>query len=204
MEFEGKSAYITGAGSGIGRTTAVELAKRGARVFIADVNEEGGEETLSILKSFGGEGYFSKTDISNEKEVMDSVSLCRERFDKIDFAINNAGILIGALLANYSEDDWDQVINVNLKGTWLCMKHELQVMKQQRSGTIVNTSSIAGMIGLKHHAAYVASKHGIIGLTKTAAVEYAKYGVEIRRTGECRVPRDCAYFMGWPRNEEIE
>ncbi|MCJ7842821.1 SDR family oxidoreductase [Lederbergia sp. NSJ-179] len=179
MEFEGKSAFITGASSGIGRTVAIELAKRGASVFIADINEKGGRETVAMIKENGGESQFQRTDITNEQDVIESVSLCNQMYNKIDFAINNAGIIIGAMLADLSEEDWDKVINVNLKGTWLCMKHEIQLMKKQQFGSIVNTSSIAGKIGLKHHAAYVPSKHGIIGLTKTAALEYGKYGIRV-------------------------
>lgn len=179
MEFQGKSAFITGASSGIGRTAAIELAKRGACVFIADINEEGGRETVAMIKENGGESHFQRTDITNEQNVIDSISLCNQMYGKIDFAVNNAGIIIGALLADLSEEDWDKVINVNLKGTWLCMKHEIQLMKKQQFGSIVNTSSIAGKIGLKHHAAYVPSKHGIIGLTKTAALEYGEYGIRV-------------------------
>ncbi|WP_207302268.1 SDR family NAD(P)-dependent oxidoreductase [Gracilibacillus phocaeensis] len=179
MDMEGKSAFVTGASSGIGRTVAIELANRGASVLIADIDEEGGQETVSIIKDNGGKSQFQRTDITNEQDVIDSISLCHQLYNKMDIAINNACILIGSKLADYHEADWDKVIQVNLKGTWLCMKHEIQSMKKQQFGSIVNTSSIAGQIGLNQHAAYVASKHGIIGLTKTAAIEYGEYGIRV-------------------------
>ncbi|QHT59873.1 SDR family oxidoreductase [Paenibacillus lycopersici] len=178
-ELINKIAFITGGSSGIGRATAQLLAQRGANVFMVDIDECGGEETISLITAEGGTAVFHKADITKEFEIQRSIEKCINEYGRIDSAINNAGICIGSKTAKYSEEDFDRVIQVNLKGTWLCMKHEIIFMKKQGYGSIVNTSSIAGLVGLKHHAAYVASKHGIIGLTKTAAVEYASNGIRI-------------------------
>jgi NAD(P)-dependent dehydrogenase (short-subunit alcohol dehydrogenase family) len=179
QEFQGKTLLITGGASGIGKATAQLFAERGANVFIVDLKEKEGKDTVLSINANGGTAFLYKADISKEDEVAQAVSQCVEQFGSIDFAVNNAGILIGAKTAKYAEHEFDRIIQVNLKGTWLCMKHEIQIMLKRGKGTIVNISSIAGMIGLKHHAAYVASKHGIIGLTKTAAVEYASRGLRI-------------------------
>jgi NAD(P)-dependent dehydrogenase (short-subunit alcohol dehydrogenase family) len=178
-ELNGKTLFITGGGSGIGRETAKLFAKHGAKVFIVDIDDVAGNETVSFIHAEGRQAYFQHADISKEQEVQQAVAKCMSEFEEIDFAVNNAGTIIGAKTAKYTEQDFEKVIQVNLKGTWLCMKHEIEVMMKRRKGSIVNISSIAGLIGLKNHAAYVASKHGIIGLSKTAAVEYASRGLRI-------------------------
>lgn len=173
----GKSLLITGGSSGIGRATAMLFARHGASIFIVDKNE--GNEMVSDLHVLGNDAYLHIADVSREDEVEEAIACCEKQLGAIDFAVNCAGMVIGAKTANYSEHDFDQIMQVNLKGTWLCMKYEIQTMLKNRKGAIVNVASIAGLIGLKHHAAYVASKHGIIGLTKTAAVEYAARGLRI-------------------------
>ena len=175
-----KVALITGAAGGIGRVSALACAKEGANVIIADVNIEGGEKTAAMIRSTGGEATFMETDVSSPSDVERLIKKTIEIYGRLDCAHNNAGIE-GAeqLTADYSETEWDRVLRINLKGVWLCMKHEINQMLEQKGGSIVNTSSVAGLKGFRYHSAYCSSKHAIIGLTKTAALEYAKKGLRI-------------------------
>ena len=175
-----KVALITGAAGGIGRVSALACAKEGANVIIADVNIEGGEKTAAMIRSTGGEATFMETDVSSPSDVERLIKMTIEIYGRLDCAHNNAGIE-GAeqLTADYSETEWDRVLRINLKGVWLCMKHEINQMLEQKGGSIVNTSSVAGLKGFRYHSAYCSSKHAIIGLTKTAALEYAKKGLRI-------------------------
>ena len=179
---EGKTALVTGGGSGIGRAAALAYAKDGARVVVADVNVEGGEETVQLIKETGGEAILVHADVSKPEDTQAMVVQAVEIFGSLDCAFNNAGIGGGKerhLTADYLEDDWDRVMSINLKGVWLCMKAEIPQMMKQGKGAIVNTASIAGLVGLSGTVAYVAAKHGVTGLTKAAAMEYAKSGIRV-------------------------
>lgn len=179
---DGKTALVTGGGSGIGRAASLAYAKDGARVVVADVNVEGGEETVQLIKEAGGEAILVHADVSKPADTEAMVAQAVEAFGSLDCAFNNAGIGGGRerhLTGDYLEDDWDRVMSINLKGVWLCMKAEIPQMLKQGKGAIVNTASVAGLVGLSGSVAYVAAKHGVTGLTKAAAMEYAKSGIRV-------------------------
>ena len=175
--FENKVALVTGGSFGIGKATAVAFAQRGAKVVIADVLEN--PDALKEIKGAGSEGIFIKCDVSKEKEVSDLIDKTILKFGRLDFAFNNAGIEgQSANTQDCTETNWDKTLSVNLKGIWLCMRHELPHLLKN-GGAIVNCASVAGLIGFPGMPAYVASKHAVIGLTKTAALENAKTGIRI-------------------------
>ncbi|MEE9608187.1 MAG: glucose 1-dehydrogenase [Myxococcota bacterium] len=177
---EGKSALLTGAASGIGRASALAFAREGARVIVADADEAGGQQTASAIGESGGEARFVRVDVGVEGEVEAMVRLAVEAYGRLDCALNNAGILgAGGPLQDIALPDWSRTLAVNLTGVFLCMKHELRVMQGQGSGAIVNVSSGAGLVATPGLAPYCATKHGILGLTKTAAVENARTGVRV-------------------------
>ena len=180
-DIENKVALITGGTTGIGRDTAVLFAKEGAKVVFSGRREAEGNETLNLIRAAGGEGFFVKSDVSKAAEVESLVQKTVEKYGRLDIAFNNAGIEgRWAPLIEQTEEDWDQVLDINLKGVWLSLKYEvLQMLKQGGKGSIVNMSSVAGLIGAAQAGVYVASKHGVIGLTKSAAAEYAAQGIRV-------------------------
>ncbi len=175
-----KVGLITGGSSGLGRATALAFAREGAKVVVASRGIERGEETVTTIKANGGDATFIQTDVSKDADVKSLLQKIVETYGKLDCAFNNAGILHPInRLADETEEEWDSMIDTNLKGVWLCMKYEILQMLKQGGGAIVNDSSVAGLRASRVTASYGASKHGIIGLTKTGALEYGKDNIRI-------------------------
>ena len=177
---KGKVALITGGGSGIGRATATLFASEGARVVVADYNAEGGERTVRAIKEAGGDAIFHAADVANHKEVEALVKKTVEHYGRLDCAFNNAGI--EGEFSSTPEctlENWQRVIAINLSGVFYCMKYEIPEMLKHGGGTIVNTSSICGLAGIANTSAYTAAKHGVAGLTKTAALEFSSQGIRV-------------------------
>ena len=178
--FNGEVALVTGGSTGIGRATALAFATQGARVVVASRRSLESAETVRLIQVAGGEAMFFKTDVTKTTEVEELVAQAVQHYGSLNFAVNNAGIEGAAFVpvAKYSEAMWDEVIAINLKGVFLCMKYEIPYIVKSK-GAIVNMASVAGLSGSRLGAAYVASKHGVVGLTKAAALEYADKGVRI-------------------------
>ncbi len=183
-----KVALVTGGAMGIGKTTAQIFAREGARIVVVDIEAGGGEETVRLIKEAGGDALFVKCDVTKAMEVKAAIKKTVDTYGRLDCAFNNAGIGIPGTTVECSEEDWDRVLDVNLKGVWLCMKYELSQMLIQGGGVIVNTSSAGGLIGTPGIAAYTASKHGVVGLTRTAALEHVTAGIRVNAVCPGSVP----------------
>jgi NAD(P)-dependent dehydrogenase (short-subunit alcohol dehydrogenase family) len=179
MRLKGKVAIITGAGSGIGRATAKIFAQEGAKVVASDIFIEGCQETVNQIKTAGGEALMIKADVSKSNEVQEMIRETRENFGQINILFNNAGIELGSPITETSEEDWDRILNVNLKGIFLCSKYAIPEMIKSGGGSIINTASIAGLVGFNNLGAYNASKGGVITLTKNIAIDYAQYNIRV-------------------------
>ena len=183
-EFNGRVAIVTGASSGIGRTSALFYAREGAKVVVSDLNKDGGKETVQLIQAAGGDAFFIKTDVANPSDCEELVKRTVEKFGRLDLACNNAGI--GGeqnMTADYSIEGWQKVIGVNLSGVFYCMKYEIAEMLKAGGGAIVNMASILGQVGFAGSPAYVAAKHGVVGLTRDTALEYAAKGIRINAIG---------------------
>ena len=184
MDFKGKVAVVTGASSGIGKSVSELYAREGAAVVLSDINQELGEKTTGEIRKAGGEAMFVRADVSKPSDCEALVKATLDKYSRLDFACNNAGI--GGdqeLTADYSIEAWEKTISVNLSGVFYCMKYEIPAMLKSGSGSIVNMASILGRVGFSGSVGYVAAKHGVLGLTKNAAMEYAAQGIRVNVVG---------------------
>lgn len=182
--FDGKVALVTGGGSGIGQAACHLYAREGAKVVVSDIDEKGGAEVVRIIQDRAGEATFIKADVSRSEDCESMVQAALERFGRLDIAFNNAGIGGEAsLTADYSIESWQKVIDINLSGVFYCTKYEIPAMLQSGGGAIVNMASVLGQAAFAQSLAYVAAKHGVVGLTKTTAVEYGNQGIRVNAVG---------------------
>jgi NAD(P)-dependent dehydrogenase (short-subunit alcohol dehydrogenase family) len=206
---EGKTILITGGGRGIGRATALVAAREGANVVVADLSADGIADTVSLVNEAGGQARAVTGDVTSAAEVDAMVKTVIDAFGRIDAAFNNAGIAAyqvdaaGKNTADWSEEAFDRMIDVNLKGVWLCMRAELRHMLEAGGGAIVNTASVAGLIGIRTSSAYTAAKHGVVGLTKTAAIEYGPDKIRINSVCPGFIETDMTKVTMQNRGDEI-
>lgn len=179
--FTGRVAFVTGGANGIGRAAALAFAREGASVVVADISESGNQETARMIEEQGGRALAVRCNVARVEEVKAALDKTVEAFGRLDFAFNNAGIepRKPAPTADYDLEEWDRIIEIDLRGVFLCMKYEIPLMFKQGGGAIVNTSSGAGVIGIKGSPAYTAAKHGVIGVTRAAALDYAAQNIRI-------------------------
>jgi NAD(P)-dependent dehydrogenase (short-subunit alcohol dehydrogenase family) len=184
MELKNKVAIITGAASGIGESTALLFAKEGAKLILTDIDSEQGESLVKSINNDGGEAIFFKADVSRPEASEETVNLAIEKFGKLDIAVNNAGIGGATVpVGEYEPEEWNKVLSINLSGVFYGMRYQIPAMQKSGGGSIINVASILGSVGFAYSAAYVAAKHGVLGLTKTAALEYSANGIRINSVG---------------------
>jgi NAD(P)-dependent dehydrogenase (short-subunit alcohol dehydrogenase family) len=203
--FAGKVAFVTGAANGIGRAAALAFAHEGASVVAADVSEQGNQDTARMIEEAGGRALAVRCDVSRAGDVKAALDRAVETFGRLDFALNNAGVEQPiTATADLAEKDWDRIVDINLRGVFLCMRHEIPLMLKQGGGVIVNTSSGAGVKGFAGQAAYCAAKHGVVGLTRATALDYAKANIRVNAVcpGIIETPMMDRFSGGTPEGRE--
>ena len=205
--YAGKVAFVTGAASGIGRAAALAFAREGASVVVADVSEQDNQETARMIEAAGGQALAIRCDVTRTADVKAALDTTIETFGRLDAAFNNAGVeQAKKATADLTEEEWDRIVAIDLRGVFLCLKYEIALMLTQGGGAIVNTSSGAGVKGFKDQAAYVAAKHGVVGLTKSAALDYASENIRINVVcpGIIDTPMMDRFGGGTPEGKERE